>query len=336
MLIRIIKDEKPDYLAVAFDKKAPTFRHIEFKEYKAQRPKMPDELSLQFDIAREILQSFGINYFEIDGFEADDIIATFVERLKGENIKISILSSDFDLSQLIDDNVELISPKKGVTKIEKIDKEKFIQEYGFEPTSVPDYKALIGDPSDNIEGIKGIGEKTATKIIQEFKNVENLLKNEETCKKYGIIGNEEKILQNKSLCVLVRNVPIAFELESLKLRDFKTENVKAILEKYEFKSIVKELGLDKVDFNEESIFNSLPKEIGKEEYRVNLESENTAVVYLISSEKRIDKAILFYNERFYDFDFSSNLFLNPSELDVLKKFWRMKLLLNILTLINHS
>jgi len=85
---------------------------------------------------------------------------------------------------------------------------------------VPDYKALIGDPSDNIEGIKGIGEKTATKIIQEFKNVENLLKNEETCKKYGIIGNEEKILQNKSLCVLVRNVPIAFELESLKLRDF--------------------------------------------------------------------------------------------------------------------
>jgi len=95
MLIRIIKDEKPDYLAVAFDKKAPTFRHIEFKEYKAQRPKMPDELSLQFDIAREILQSFGINYFEIDGFEADDIIATFVERLKGENIKISILSSDF-------------------------------------------------------------------------------------------------------------------------------------------------------------------------------------------------------------------------------------------------
>ena len=319
MLIRIIKDEKPDYLAVAFDKKAPTFRHIEFKEYKAQRPKMPDELSLQFDIAREILQSFGINYFEIDGFEADDIIATFVERLKGENIKISILSSDFDLSQLIDDNVELISPKKGVTKIEKIDKEKFIQEYGFEPTSVPDYKALIGDPSDNIEGIKGIGEKTATKIIQEFKNVENLLKNEETCKKYGIIGNEEKILQNKSLCVLVRNVPIAFELESLKLRDFKTENVKAILEKYEFKSIVKELGLDKVDFNEESIFNSLPKEIGNEEYRVNLESENTAVVYLISSEKRIDKAILFYNERFYDFDFSSNLFLNPSELDVLKK-----------------
>ena len=324
MLIRIIKDEKPDYLAVAFDKKTLTFRHIEFKEYKAQRPKMPDELSLQFDIIREILDAFDIKHFEVDGFEADDVIATFVEQLKTRDINISILSSDFDLAQLIDENVELISPKKGVTKIEKIDKEKFIQEYGFEPTSVPDYKALLGDPSDNIEGIKGIGGKTATKIIQEFKNVENLLNDKEMCEKYGIIGNEDKILQNKSLCVLVRNVPIAFELESLKISNFRTEKVKAILEKYEFKSIIKELGLDNANFEEEdSIFSNIETEKVSEEIKVSSQneskSENIAVVYLLSSEKKIDKATLLYNEKFYDFDFSTNLFLNPSELDMLKK-----------------
>ena len=324
MLIRIIKDEKPDYLAVAFDKKTLTFRHIEFKEYKAQRPKMPDELSIQFDIIREILDAFDIKHFEVDGFEADDVIATFVEQLKTRDINISILSSDFDLAQLIDENVELISPKKGVTKIEKIDKEKFIQEYGFEPTSVPDYKALLGDPSDNIEGIKGIGGKTATKIIQEFKNVENLLNDKEMCEKYGIIGNEDKILQNKSLCVLVRNVPIAFELESLKISNFRTEKVKAILEKYEFKSIIKELGLDNANFEEEdSIFSNIETEKVSEEIKVSSQneskSENIAVVYLLSSEKKIDKATLLYNEKFYDFDFSTNLFLNPSELDMLKK-----------------
>jgi DNA polymerase-1 len=324
MLIRIIKDEKPDYLAVAFDKKTLTFRHIEFKEYKAQRPKMPDELSLQFDIIREILDAFDIKHFEVDGFEADDVIATFVEQLKMRDINISILSSDFDLSQLIDENVELISPKKGVTKIEKIDKEKFIQEYGFEPTSVPDYKALLGDPSDNIEGIKGIGGKTATKIIQEFKTVENLLNDKEMCEKYGIIGNEDKILQNKSLCVLVRNVPIAFELESLKISNFRTEKVKAILEKYEFKSIIKELVLDNANFEEkDSIFGNIKTDKVSEEIKVSSQneskSENIAVVYLLSSEKKIDKATLLYNEKFYDFDFSTNLFLNPSELDMLKK-----------------
>jgi len=285
---------------------------------------MPDELSLQFDIIREILDAFDIKHFEVDGFEADDVIATFVEQLKIRDINISILSSDFDLAQLIDENVELISPKKGVTKIEKIDKEKFIQEYGFEPTSVPDYKALLGDPSDNIEGIKGIGGKTATKIIQEFKNVENLLNDKEMREKYGIIGNEDKILQNKSLCVLVRNVPIAFELESLKISNFRTEKVKAILEKYEFKSIIKELGLDNANFEEkDSIFSNIKTDKVSEEIKVSSQneskSENIAVVYLLSSEKKIDKATLLYNEKFYDFDFSTNLFLNPSELDMLKK-----------------
>jgi len=142
--------------------------------------------------------------------------------------------------------------------------------------------------------------------------------------KYGIIGNEDKILQNKSLCVLVRNVPIAFELESLKISNFRTEKVKVILEKYEFKSIIKELGLDKANFEEkDSIFSNIKTDKVSEEIKVSSQneskSENIAVVYLLSSEKKIDKATLLYNEKFYDFDFSTNLFLNPSELDMLKK-----------------
>ncbi|BAL81042.1 DNA polymerase I [Caldisericum exile] len=321
MLLRILKDEKPEYIAVAFDKKAPTFRHIEYKEYKSQRPKMPDELSVQFDIVKEILDAIGIRYYELEGFEADDIIATFVEKLKKFELEILILSSDFDLAQLIQKNVKLLITRKGVTKIEVYDEERFVKEFGFEPTHLVDYKALLGDVSDNIEGVKGIGEKTASKLISEFKNVEDILKNEEVALKFRLKDEEEKILKNKSLCMLVKDVPVKFEIDDLKVPDFKTENTHKALKKYEFNSISKEFGFKEGDLVNDSLFGNANKEELKS---TNLKIEDRgdsaekAVLYVSSNEKRLENVILVYNESIYEFDFENKLFLDHRHLPILK------------------
>jgi len=316
MILKIVKDKEPKYLSVAFDKKAPTFRHVEFKEYKAQRPKMPDELSVQFDIVKEILEAFGIKYYELDGFEADDIIATQVEKFKNKDLLIYILSSDFDLAQLIDENVKLLVTRKGVTKIEEYDVEKFISEFGFEPKYLPDYKALVGDVSDNIEGIKGIGEKTASKIVKEFGSVENILKDEEAKAKYGILGSEEIVLRNKSLCVLVKDVPLNFNLDELLVKDFSNDRVKEVLQKYEFKSILKELRLD-LDDNKESDLFLAPKEENKS---LSIkENQEAAVIDIVHDEKNISKLNLLFKGEINEFDFTTNLFLNVKDVDLLVK-----------------
>lgn len=333
MLLRILKDEKPNYLAVAFDKKAPTFRHIEYKEYKSQRPKMPDELSLQFDVLKEVLIALNIRYFELDGFEADDIIATFVEKLKGTDLEILILSSDFDLAQLIQKNVKLLVTRKGVTKIEVYDEEKFIKEFGFEPVHLVDYKALLGDVSDNIEGVKGIGEKTASKLISEFKSVENIIKNKEIVERFHLNGEEEKILRNKSLCMLVKDVPIEFRLEELKVPDFKTEKAYKVLKKFEFNSLIKELGFQFQEENgdADSLFKSIDKNNGSNvdsedkssSTALRIENRNSfverAVLYVISFEKKIEKVVLNYKNFNYEFDFENNLFLDHRNLPLLKE-----------------
>lgn len=320
MLLRILKDESPNYVSVAFDKKAPTFRHVEFKEYKAQRPKMPDELSQQFDIVKEVLEAFEIKYFEIDGFEADDIIATQVEQFKhNKNLLIYILSSDFDLSQLIDDNVILLVTRKGVTQIEVFDKEKFLKDFGFEPKHMVDYKALIGDTSDNIDGIKGIGKVTAEKLIKEFGSVENIISNKEIKEKFKLVGFEEKILRNKSLCTLINNVPLEFNLDDLKVSDFRNLKVKNVLSKYEFNSIIKEFKLDNLTLdNSVNLFktDTTKEYTNKERKEV---TNNKAVIEIVYNEKVIENVLLLYNDQFLSFDFSTNLFLKPNEIELLKK-----------------
>jgi DNA polymerase-1 len=294
---------------------------------------MPDELSLQFDVLKEVLIALNIRYFELDGFEADDIIATFVEKLKGTDLEILILSSDFDLAQLIQKNVKLLVTRKGVTKIEVYDEEKFIKEFGFEPVHLVDYKALLGDVSDNIEGVKGIGEKTASKLISEFKSVENIIKNEEIVERFHLNGEEEKILRNKSLCMLVKDVPIEFRLEELKVPDFKTEKAYKVLKKFEFNSLIKELGFQFQEENgdADSLFKSIDKNNGSNvdsedkssSTALRIENRNSfverAVLYVISFEKKIEKVVLNYKNFNYEFDFENNLFLDHRNLPLLKE-----------------
>ncbi len=298
MILRIIKDENPEFIAVAFDRKALTLRHIEYKEYKAKRPPMPDELSVQFNIIHEVLDAFKIPVYEIDGFEADDVIATIAERMKQKGLKILIVTGDMDLAQVISENTLLLITRKGVTNLERFDENKLQESIGIVPEQIPDYKALVGDPSDNIQGVSGIGPKTALKLLRKYKSIENLSKHteEEHLDKY-----REIMLQNKSLCTLIRDVPINFDIETAGLRQFKDEKIKEILMRLEFKNIIRELNFENntLSLNDNNVKRiGLYFEISKEEsFEFALAGEDSEKEYRIGEE----------------------LFTDHESLDVLKK-----------------
>ena len=173
MLRKIIKEDKPCYMAIAFDTKGPTFRHIEYKEYKSHRKPTPDDLVSQIPLLYDVINAYNIPLFAIQGFEADDIIGTISKKLSKENIECTIITIDKDMDQLIDKHIKIFNPrKKEIRDTEKLRKEK-----GIEPENVIDILALGGDSSDNIPGIPGIGYKTALKLIREWKSLENVISN---------------------------------------------------------------------------------------------------------------------------------------------------------------
>ncbi len=241
MLLHVIKNESPDYIAIAFDRKAPTVRHAEYKDYKAQRPKMPDELSEQFRTIHELLSALNIPVFELDGFEADDVIAHIAKKAEERGIETVIITGDMDLTQLITDKIRVKVTRKGVTKLEEFTREKLKSELGIFPEQIPDYKALRGDPSDNIKGVPGIGPKTAAKLLSKYGTVEKVIENENSAK---IVENKDLIIQNKKLCKLIYDVPIDVDIEDLKVKQFNREELLNILKRFEFKSLIRELNLN--------------------------------------------------------------------------------------------
>ena len=169
MLLKMKEDINPDYIVAAFDKKAPTFRHEAYGDYKAGRKKMPEELREQFPLVKEMLNLLGINIYELDGFEADDIIGTAAKEASKNGMEVYIVTGDKDALQLADDNINVIITKKGVSETAEYNKEAFIKEFEVTPTQFIDVKGLMGDKSDNIPGVPGVGEKTAFKLIKEYR-----------------------------------------------------------------------------------------------------------------------------------------------------------------------
>jgi DNA polymerase-1 len=232
ILLKIKKEQKPDYWVAAFDRPERTFRKELLESYKAQRPKAPDELISQIIRARELLDKFGIKFFEQPGFEADDLIASLVKRFKkDENLKIIILTGDLDTLQLVaDDKVVVETPKKGVSEIIIYNKKAVQERYGLNPEQLPDYKALAGDPSDNIPGVSGIGPKTASRLFGEFHNLENLYqklkakKISEFPKKdqklfQKLLDNEKQAFFSKKLVLLNSDIEIKTTLENLRCQE---------------------------------------------------------------------------------------------------------------------
>jgi DNA polymerase-1 len=246
MLFKMKEEIKPDYIVTTFDKKAPTFRHKEYKDYKAGRKKMPPELAEQFPILKEILQKLAISIFEIDGFEADDLMGTLAVFAKERGIEVYIVTGDRDALQLADDNVKIVINKKGMTEKEIYDKNRMIEDYGVTPTQFIDVKGLMGDNSDNIPGVPGVGEKTAFKLIKEYKSVENVLMNIENISgkklKENLMEYSEQAIFSKKLATILVNVPIEIDLNEIKSKeDFDFKAVKDWFLKLQFKSLIDKL-----------------------------------------------------------------------------------------------
>lgn len=245
ILNKILKDNKPDYMAVCFDVSRDTFRQKKFAEYKIQRPPMPQDLSSQIPYIKEIISAYGISILEKEGFEADDIMATVASRAEKEKLDVVIISSDKDILQLVSEHTAVFSPYKdeGVTYTP----EKVRERFGIGADKIADIISLMGDDVDNIPGVPGIGEKTAVELIKEFGSAENLLHNLKSLNKeklkLSISENEERIKLNKELAVLDKDVDIESEFEQLKVGQQNTEELARLFSYLEFNSFLKSLPL---------------------------------------------------------------------------------------------
>ena len=256
VFFKVLKEIKPGYIAVTFDVQAPTFRHQQFKGYKATRQKAPEEFYSQIPKTKEILKSFNIPIFEKEGYEADDLIGTIAFQISKRQvfpkIETLIVSGDLDTLQLIDDQTKVYFLKKGIKNTIVYDEEKTKERYqGLSPGQLADYRSLRGDPSDNIPGAPGIGDKTAIIFLKEFGNIENLYqeieKNSDTAKKLKtrlkeiLSNNKEQVLFSKILATIRKDADIKVDLEECEWRDYDRDKVTHLLDELEFYSLIQRL-----------------------------------------------------------------------------------------------
>ncbi len=244
MILALFGDQKPDAVVVALDAPGKTFRHTDYAEYKGTRRDTPDELVSQLVYSRELVKDLNIPQIEVVGFEADDVVGTVSRRAEENGYETVIVTGDLDSLQLVDDHVKVMTTRKGVTDVVIYGPAEVHQRYGFGPEFVPDYKALVGDTSDNIPGVPGIGEKTATYLIQKFGPVEQILaRKEEVEEKYWkkIEPNVDQMLKSKWLATIVRDVPLEYDFAPYSLTRQSLEKSKQALMTLEFRSQVKRL-----------------------------------------------------------------------------------------------
>ena len=289
MLINLIRDEKPTHIATAFDVSRKTFRSEKFPEYKANRAATPEEFRSQVSYINELLDAFAIPHFELEGYEADDVIATFVKHFSGE-AEIYICSGDRDSFQLVSDQVTVLYPKKGVTELARMTPSAVLEKYGLTPKQYPDFAALRGDPSDNLPSIPGVGEKTATKWIQEFGSLSELIAKVDTVP--GKAGEALRtalpsVITNRELTQLRSDLPLSPDLADLSWSGVEISKVNQFFEKLEIKALkarvapfakdgqVKEIAAKKVSV----------REVNRVEFEKALTS-NTGLVGLLLSESQ--------------------------------------------------
>lgn len=245
MLIKLIQEEKPDYLVVAFDPPNKTFRFEMFPEYKANRLKMPDDLRPQIDEIKRMVAELGIPVIESPEHEADDVLGSIAKKYASQNLKVVLVTGDKDAYQLVDDNIIIYANKKGITEHEMYDRVAIAEKLGITPEQVIDYMALVGDTSDNIPGVRGIGEKTAQKLIKEFGSLDNLYQSINSIKgklREQLEQGKESAYLSRDLVTIRTNVDIPVELEKLKSPKLETNTARAYFIKMEMPSIARELG----------------------------------------------------------------------------------------------
>ncbi len=244
-LLKVLAELKPTHWAVAFDRPTPTFRHEMFKEYKAQRPATPDELKGQIKRVHQLVDAFHIPIFEMDGFEADDVLGTLSQQASNHNIETIIVTGDNDMLQLVSPAVKALAPKRTFNDTVLYDEEAVKQKYGIPPEQITDFKALLGDVSDNIPGVPGIGEKTAARLIQQFGSLEEIYSHIEdvTPSKLQATLNDHRAqaFQSKELVTIVRDVPINLNLEACQVSNYDRSEVAKLFRELEFINLLPRL-----------------------------------------------------------------------------------------------
>ena len=241
ILIKALTEIKPDYIAVAFDRPKPTFRHEQFVEYKAHRPTLPDIMRPQFGRIREIVEAFGIPIYEKDGFEADDVLGTLSVQATQQGVDTIIFTGDMDTLQLVNDHVQVLVAKRGISEATEYDEKAVINRYGLPPEKLPDFKGLVGDKSDNIPGVPGIGEKTATKLLTDYGDLEGVLAriDELTPNEQRLLrAKSEQARQSKYLSTIVLDVPVKLDLEACRVGQIHRDKVIALFRELEFRTLV--------------------------------------------------------------------------------------------------
>ncbi len=245
MLYKIVVDFKPTHLAVVFDTPKPTFRNKLYEKYQIQRPKIDDKFVVQIPLVKQAVDEASIYRLEKDGYEADDVIGTICEIFKNnQDYKIIIVSGDKDIFQLVNDKTFVATPIAGLSTVKIYDETEVKQKLDILPSQVVDYKALVGDPSDNYPGAKGIGPVNAVKLIQKFGSIDNIYKNIDKIEskkiKNILICEKENVYLSKKLATIVKDAPIEIDINKLKFNGF-NKKLKDFLEKYEIFSLVKRI-----------------------------------------------------------------------------------------------
>ncbi len=243
ILLSIIETQKPDCMVVAFDRKEKTFRHEQYAEYKATRTKAPDELFAQIPMVKEVVDACDIPRFEVAGFEADDIIATLARRLNNENpeLQVMIATGDFDEFQLANEKTSILYPTKGFRGADIFTPSLIKDKYGIRPDQIPDYKGLAGDSSDNIKGVRGIGDKTAVALLSEFNTLEGIYENIEKitgAKRTKLETDKESAFHSRELATLRYDVPVTFTLNDCHVATADSQKLRELFKKLGFQSLL--------------------------------------------------------------------------------------------------
>ena len=291
MLFKTLDDMKPDYIAIAFDTRAPTFRHLEYETYKAGRAKTPDELHAQMPYLKDILRAMNIAVVEMDGYEADDLIGTIAAHAERAGLNAIIVTGDRDELQLVSKDVSVLLTKKGVSEFELYTPESLREKYGFGPELFVDYKGLMGDSSDNIPGLPGVGEKTAAKLIIEYGSIEDIVSRVDEVEPERIRNiikeNKQTAFMSKRLATIIRNVPIDIDFEEMSLRDWNVDRLREIYTELEFRSFLKKLGAGRTAAESAPVYNpvndpgSAPAPVSETVPGIAIEPKNIEITTII-------------------------------------------------------
>ncbi|EWG10497.1 DNA polymerase I [Cytobacillus firmus] len=328
MLQRILEDEKPTHLLVAFDAGKTTFRHKTFSEYKGGRQKTPPELSEQFPYIRELLDAYGISRYELENYEADDIIGTLSLHAEKDGYEVKVISGDKDLTQLSSDAVTVSITRKGITDIEEYTPAHIEEKYGITPDRIIDMKGLMGDSSDNIPGVPGVGEKTALKLLKEFGTLEELLDSADKVSgkklKEKLEEFKDQALMSKELATIAREAPVEIKIEDIEYEGFEKEKVISIFKELGFNSLLEKIGgdteaieevLDEIEF---SIADEIKEDMFSDEnaFYVELLEDNYHYADIIGFSVANDKGNFFFSK---DKALESDVFKRWAEDETKKK-----------------